>query len=182
MKPIPIPSFLHDVFGEEQSFAELLIIVAFGVGATSVAVWAYPEIFDLPLWRSILALLLILDIAAGCVANFTRGTNDFYAARPKNRWVFIAIHFHVVVIGWLLGVGMEPALWITGYTLVSAAAVNLMKGRDIQTLLGGLLMSAGVFALLLIPAAPPLLAAVGALFMIKVIFSFAVDHHSGRQT
>lgn len=182
MKHIPIPSVLHDVFGEVQSPADLLIIILFGVGVTVGAAVAFPDMFDLPLWRSTLALLLILDIAAGCVANFTRGTNDFYAARPRNRWVFISIHFHIVLLAWLLGKGIEPAIWITGYTLVAASLVNIMKGNRLQTLLGGTLMSAGVFGILLAPTVSAIVTAIGALFMIKVIFSFSVDHYSGTQT
>lgn len=50
----------------------ILVIFLFGGLLTAVLYWMYPEMtFNLPVWRSALALLLIFDIFAGCIANFT---------------------------------------------------------------------------------------------------------------
>ena len=82
MKAIKIPSFLHEVFGEQQSIATILVILAFGGCLTLAVSLVFPDILhSLPLWRGILALLLIFDIFCGCIANFTRSTSNFYAAR-----------------------------------------------------------------------------------------------------
>ncbi|WP_429806828.1 hypothetical protein [Ensifer sp. B1-9] len=178
MKSLRIHPHLHDVFGEEQPPAYLLAILLFGVGVAAVfAFSSRPLVAGLSRWRAALALLLVLDIAAGCVANFTPSTNDFYAARPRNRWIFIAIHVHVIIVAALLGAGVGASVAVWAYTIAGAAVVNLLAGHAAQTFVGGLLLAAGLAGLPLLPGLTPAMTAVSALFMLKVLFSFAVDHY-----
>ncbi|WP_065376285.1 hypothetical protein [Ensifer adhaerens] len=178
MRSLRIHPQLHDVFGEEQPPAYLLAILLFGVGvAATFALSAGPMLAELAWWRAALALVLVLDIAAACVANFTPSTNDFYAARPRNRWIFIAIHFHVVFVALLVGTGFGAAVAVWAYTIAGAAVVNLLAGSAAQTFVGGLLLAVGLTGLPLLPGLSPAMAAVSALFMLKVLFSFAVDHY-----
>ncbi|HEV7318970.1 MAG TPA: hypothetical protein VGO04_10220 [Ensifer sp.] len=178
MRRLSIHPHLHDVFGEEQPPVYLAAIFLFGIGvAIAFAVLAMPVLSALPSWRAVLALILVVDIAAGCVANFTPSTNDFYVARPRNRWIFIAIHVHVVVMALLLGTGVGPAVAVWAFTIAAAIAVNLLAGHSAQTFVGGLLLSVGLAGLPLLPDLSPALAGVFALFMLKVQFSFAVDHY-----
>ena len=103
---IRIPSFLRDVFGESQTRGELLAIMLF---------WGFPEMRDgLPLWRIAIAYVLIVDIFAGCIANFTRSTNNHYASRDKERLLFIAIHIHILIVAWLLGINLWYAFMVWG--------------------------------------------------------------------
>lgn len=183
MRSVRIHPHLHDVFGEAQPPAFLLAIVLFGAGvAAAFAVAAWPMLAALPWWRAALALVLVLDIAAGCVANFTPSTNDFYAARPRNRWIFIAIHLHLIAVALLLGTDMAAALTVWAYTIAAAAVVNLLAGHPAQTFVGGLLLSIGCAGLPLLPGLAPAMLAVSALFMLKVLFSFAVDHYRTTPT
>ncbi|OCP01781.1 MULTISPECIES: hypothetical protein [unclassified Ensifer] len=172
------PSQLHDVFGEEQPPAYLAAILLVGIGAAAVfALSAGPMLQELAWWRAALALVLVLDIAAGCVANFTPSTNDFYAARPRNRWIFIAIHVHIIAVALIIGSGLAPAIAVWAYTIAAATIVNLLAGRAQQTFVGGLLLAVGLTGLPLLPGLTPAMVAVAGLFMLKVLFSFAVDHY-----
>ncbi|CAN7383811.1 hypothetical protein LJR010_002135 [Ensifer adhaerens] len=178
MRSLRIHPHLHDVFGEEQPLAYLAAILLFGAGVAVVfALSAGSMLADLAWWRAALALVLVLDIAAGCVANFTPSTNDFYAARPCNRWIFIAIHFHIVLVALLLGSGIAAAVVVWAYTIAAAALVNRLAGREAQTFVGGLLTAIGLAGLPLLPGLTPAMMAVSGLFMLKVLFSFAVDHY-----
>ncbi|WP_338523772.1 hypothetical protein NUH87_29345 [Pseudomonas batumici] len=180
MKPISIHHYFHDVFGQEQTVFELLAILLFGTGLTvALAVSSTQLIEALPLWRSVLALVLILDIAAGCIANFTRSTNDFYAQRPANRWGFIAVHVHVVAVAFLLGRETDVAWAVWAYTLASATIVNLLKPSSYQPFAGAFLLVTGLGWMPLWPGISPLMVVVCALFMLKVIYGFAVDHYGG---
>jgi len=173
---------LHDVFGEAQRPGQLIAILGFGVAVPATLAVTSPEIVgSVALWRAMLALLLILDIAAGCVANFTRGTNDFYAARPRNRWVFIAIHVHILAVAALLGADPGPALAVWGYTIAGAIAVNLLAGKPAQTFAGGFLLAIGLTGIALWPGLSSFMTVVSALFMLKVLFSFAVDHYASSE-
>ena len=175
---IRIPPFLHDLLGESQTLGELLTIACLSVGVTMALFVTYPEVTqDIPFWRSILAYLLVLDIVAGCIANFTRSTNNHYAARSKQRLVFIAIHIHVVALAWLLGIGFLYAVLIWVYTTLGALVVNALKDSRFQVFTAGSLLVAGIAIAVLTTAGPDYFLLISLLFMLKVLFSFAVDHY-----
>jgi len=178
MKSLRIPAFLHDVFGEKQTVGSILSILLVGGALTGALYWSFPEWTDsLPAWRSGLALLLIFDIFSGCVANFTASTSGFYAARPTNRIVFIAIHIHILLIALLLhsDIGYSVGAW--AYTIVGAFIVNALIGKRSQRFVAGLLLSVGLGAIPMLPGISPAMLIVCLLFMLKVLFSFAVDHY-----
>ncbi len=170
------PSWLHDVLGEEPSAAEIAAILAFAIPAATVSLaLARPQVAP---WRVALAWLLLADIAAGCVANFTRSTNDFYAARPRNRWLFIAVHVHLPVFAWLVGTPASSAWCVAAawcFTIAAASIVNALAGRATQVFVGGLLLSIGLAAIAAMPVTA-LVRVAAALFLTKVAYSFAVDH------
>jgi hypothetical protein len=175
---IRMPSYLHEVFGESQTIAELLAIMLFGVGSATLLFVKFPEMtLNFPLWKSILAYLLVVDIFAGCVANFTRSTNNYYAVRDKERLVFIAIHVHILVVAWLLGIGLWNAVIVWGYTIASAFVVNACKETQFQKLVAGVLLALGIIIIVLGTQVPQYFLVISLLFMLKVAFAFAVDHY-----
>ena len=175
---IRIPPFLHDVLGESQTVGEVISIVVFGVGLATLLFFGFPEMTQgLPLWRSAIAYLLVVDIFAGCVANFTYSTSNHYAARNKERLVFIAVHVHILIVAWLLGTDFLPAVIIWGYTIAGALVVNALKGSRFQLFVAGVLLATGIFVAVLVIEIPKYFLAISLLFMMKVMFSFAVDHY-----
>ena len=180
---IPIPRSLHEVFGEEQTIAEIVLTLVFGFGLAGVLFILFPEMWaGLPLWRSILVFLLVADIFSGAVANFTRGTNRYYAARDKLRLVFIAIHIHLPVVAWLLGLDLTWPLVLWGYTIAGAFIVNACardsnRLSDRQPFIGGIILAAGIALAVLGAETPTYFLLIALLFMLKVIYSFAVDHY-----
>lgn len=177
MKTIIMPGFLQEAFGESQSVVELVAVFGFGVLGVVALVLADPTTFsDVAFWREALAVVLIFDVLAGAVANLTRGTNDYYGARPSARWVFIAIHFHLPVAALLLGVDGWSAWIFWAYTIAAASIVNLLRGHPAQRFQGGLLLLVGLVAISVFGGLPPALAIVAQLFVFKVVYAFAVDH------
>ncbi|MBU0936905.1 MAG: hypothetical protein KKI09_15390 [Spirochaetes bacterium] len=184
MKPFSMPKSLHDVFGERQTVFSLLLVLFGGVVFTLVFIFTLlrdPAYQPLPWYVLAPGLLLVFDIAAGCVANFSEGTSNYYARRPKNRWIFIAIHWHLPLCALLLGWPLLPVLGFGIYTLLAASMVNVRSGRSDQPLVAGLLLAVGLSALVIAGkvfaalSAPAMLVTV--LFMIKVAYAFAVDHY-----
>lgn len=175
---IRIPAFLHDILGESQTLGEILTIAILSVGLTTTLWVAFPEMTqNIPLWRSMIAYLLILDIVAGSVANFTRSTNNHYAARPRERWVFIAVHFHLLLIAGLLGTGFWHAVIVWGYTIAGALVVNALMGSRFQLFIAGSLLIVGIALAVLGIEVPNYFLVISLLFMVKVLFSFSVDHY-----
>lgn len=181
MKQIRIPAFLHDVFGEKQSIGSLAAILLFGGALTTALYLRFPELMDgLPVWRSTLALLLVFDIFAGCIANFTVSTSNFYAARPKNRIVFIAIHIHIILVALLMQQSLAHAIGVWAYTIAGAFVVNALMGHRSQLFVAGILLSVGLGWIPMLPGMHPFLLITCLFFMVKVLFSFAV-HHYGKE-
>jgi hypothetical protein len=172
----PTPPWLRDLLGESFDPRELVAILAFGVAAATAVLLALP-LADLPVWRLALAWLLAADIAAGCVANFTHGTNEHYAARPGKRWLFIAVHVHLPVLAWAAGADSGPALAVWAYTVVAAALVNALAGRPAQRVVAGALLAAALLWLPFSGLAPPLVS-ISLLFVAKLVYAFAVDHQA----
>ncbi len=180
---IRIPPALHDVFGETQTTIELVTVLVFGTGLAAALFVLFPEMTQgLPWWRAGLAFLLVLDVFAGSVANFTRGTNRHYAsASNSTRVMFIAIHVHLPVIAWLLGMNLWYAAAVWGYTIAGALVVNALKGSRLQSLhlfAAGVLLAGGLFAAVVGADVPRYFLGIALLFMVKVLFAFPVDHYN----
>ncbi|UTV30826.1 hypothetical protein [Photobacterium atrarenae] len=171
-----VPKALHEVFGEKQSVIEVVFTALFAVVGTSLIYFH----FDFPgtahTWRTAFGLILIADVLAGCLANFTRGTNQYYAQRPKGRLLFIAIHVHLLVIAWLLSAPMLAACWIWLYTIACALLVNRLFGYSLQVFIAASLLCVGLLLILSL-ALPGWFLVISIFFMMKVMFSFAVDHY-----
>lgn len=156
----------------------LALILLFGLSVPGLLIATSPELVaEVPRWRSVVAVLLILDIAAGCIANFTPATSAFYAQRPLNRWVFIAIHVHIIAVALLLGADLTSAtaLWI--YAISGAIFVNALAGNRLQPVAGAIVLAAGMVGTSLWAAASPAMLAVMQLFLLKLVYAFAVDHY-----
>ncbi|MCZ8061634.1 hypothetical protein [Silanimonas sp.] len=178
MKRLAIPSAFHEVLGETQELSALAglgLTVLFLGGAIGWA--ALPSLSAVEGWRAALALLLILDIIAGCAANFTRGTNDFYAARPVHRIGFIAVHVHLPVVLALTGLPLVPGLLVWAWTIAGAFVINALDGRSSQVPVAGVLLVVGLGAAPLVGPWEPWALAVAQLFLVKVLYAFAVNHY-----
>lgn len=177
MKYFKTPEFLFEVLGEKQSVLEVTCTVLFAL----LGSWIIYSVADIEFghWKTAVAYILIADVLAGCIANFSLGTNEFYSKRPKNRLIFIAIHIHILVIAWLLSEPMDTALIIWAFTIVSAFLVNALNGKPIQNFIAANLMCYGIFLLIYL-SLPVWFLMVSIFFMIKVLFSFSVDHFGKR--
>lgn len=173
MRLLSIPSSLHDVLGERQSVASLALIVL----AMPLAVLAVlPALLAVEPWRAVIAALLVADIAAGAVANVTRGTNEHYAASGRRRAVFLAVHVHLPLVAVLLELPLGPALMGWALTIVAGTIVVLMKQSTIQRPVAAAAVVVILSAVTIVPETTVPLLFITALFAIKVVFSFAVDH------
>ncbi len=173
MTTLRMPRALRDVFGTRQSPVALaLVVLAMPLAVVAVL----PALGEVEWWRALLAGLLVADLAAGAVANLTRGTSDHYAASTQRRIVFLIVHLHLPLIAFLLGLPLAPALIAWALTIAAAAVVVALQRRDLHKPAAGL----GVVIVLAVTAINPettvVLLFLVALFAIKVVLSFGVDH------
>lgn len=180
MKAFPVPPALHEIFGETQTALEVALTVGVGVGAAACLgvgdgvgeriLWSVSP------WRAGVATVLVLDLAAGAVANLTAGTDAYYAARPALRRVFLAVHLHLPLIFWLLGGPLWVGVGSWAYAVATAAGVNALRDRAIHKPVAGAAVVLGMAAMLAMPHLPLFLQAASVLFLVKMTWSFAVDH------
>lgn len=178
MKSFKVPAFLHDVLGEENTVFSVALIALVTLSLSGALLYLDSfTLFERGLLSGLIVLILIADIFAGTIANFTKGTNNFYANRPKNRWLFIAIHFQPVLIGWLLGYALGPFIQIWLITIVSAILVNITQPPEKQRVLAASLTCIAIFlGQYFFKDMPLSLFAMAIFYSIKVIFSFGVNH------
>ncbi|GAE05312.1 hypothetical protein JCM10914_1408 [Paenibacillus sp. JCM 10914] len=91
--------------------------------------------------------------------------------------MFIAIHVHIIIIALLLNADIGYAVGIWAYTIAGTFIVNALIGKPSQRFVGGLLLSIGIGCTFLLSNIQPYMLTVGTMFMLKVLFSFAVDHY-----
>lgn len=171
MTTIAIAPSLRELFGERQSARDLIRIAA--VMPLAVAA-VLPSLLDVPMWRSVLAAILVADIAAGAVANLTAGTNGHYAASRRRRALFIAVHVHLPLVALLLDLPLWPAVAAWAMTIIAAVIVE--RSKTSQRVTAGALLVAILAITALVPGASAQLLFVAALFAFKVAYAFAVDH------
>lgn len=176
MRELDIPTFFHEVFGERQSVPHIIVILLFGAVLSSVLFYLHPNMYmDVALWRNVLAFIFVFDIFSGCIANFTQSTNDYYAKSKLKRIVFISIHVHLLLIAVLLDSPIFLVLLVWMYTIICALVIQAIEGRN-QVFVAGSLLSIGVAWIPMLEMDAFMLV-VSMLFMVKVLFSFSVNHY-----
>lgn len=179
IRAINVPNFLHDVLGEQTTALELSLIFGFGGVGSLLLFSLHPASWqNLPLWTVLLLFALTLDILAGCVANFSRATSNFYAVRPKNRLVFIALHVQPLILALLLDTDMLIATGVWLYTIITALIISALNQNRFQLIIAGFLLSLGLMGLVHLIAFPSLIGSILLLYFVKVAYSFAVNHYA----
>lgn len=132
-KNVRIPLWLCEFHGEEASVFSLLATYATG---TILGLYAYLSASVPEGWRTWLICGLAIDIGGGVVANMSKSTTIYYAARPKLRWFFILLHLiHPFLLGLVYG---ESWILVVGATtLLFTATVNYLHGRENQRIVAG---------------------------------------------
>ncbi|WP_105168487.1 hypothetical protein [Pseudoalteromonas sp. T1lg23B] len=175
-----MPKWLHEIFGVQQSKVALLGVSTFMLlGSAAVFLLMYyqtPE-HAYAWWQYLFGGVVIIDIVAGCAANFTFGTNQYYAASRRARWIFIVIHVHLLVVALLFEQPLLPSLLLWIYVIVSASVLNFLFDNSKQRVLALLVVFIGLYVI----SSLDVLwwyKLVCALFLIKVCYAFAVDHYA----
>lgn len=182
MKTIKLPSALHEVFGEESTQVELLLIIFFSVGVTwGLFASTQAEWEVITTWKFIAILILTFDIFAGFIANLTFSTNAFYQKSNKARLGFIAIHVQPLIFVFLAGSSFSFGIGVWIYTILAALVVNQLKGYPAQRVIAGVLVGLGLIGMVLSSNGIAIwLLVVLSFYQLKVTYSFAVDHYAPR--
>jgi hypothetical protein len=175
-KKIKINNVFKEWLGESPSLGDIWGIFGGATLATGLLFFGIKsELTELPLWRSILFILVSFDIIGGAIANFTESTDKYYSQNPERRLVFYAEHivhltlFYLATRNYLL-------FWLTWflYPIVAGIIVDRIKLRRQQEIISSIFLTIGCIFYYTFRNDIPLANWFPAVFMIKIILGFAV--------
>jgi hypothetical protein len=172
---IKVHKFLGELFGRETTTFDLLAIIISSVsfaGLTLLVKWNA----DITVIKKIILTILALDIAGGVVANFTTGTNNYYAESLRRRYLFVL--FHLVqpsILIWIFPSELLAILGVSIFTLTSSIIVLSIKKHYNQRIIAISLLLLSLILSNLLNYNDPLTKMIIQLFSIKLILAFSVN-------
>jgi hypothetical protein len=132
------------------------------------------ELGALPLWKAMLFVLIVFDIIAGAVANFTKSSQEWYKNKPMKRIAFYFEHIlHIVFL--VLAVGH---LWycagLLAFTIITGLFVNYTNTLKQQEINAASVTLIGVVLFYVVFPAPQILIWLPSIFLIKLIMGFSI--------
>jgi len=176
-----VPTFMHEFLGERTTVFDT--VMAFGTGILFPVLLSllFPSDWaSMETWKCILFSVTCSDIAAGAVANASTGTEQYhYSKSLATRHIFVFIHFlHLAGVGFPLSAGSSevfPFLAKTYGLMLMSAVLVLNAGRAQRQVALASLTFVLPF-LFTIDCGKEILRPVAAVFVIKLVFSYSVEH------
>jgi hypothetical protein len=174
-KKIQVHKFLSEVFGRETTTFDLLAIII------SSASFALLTLFlkwnaDITIIKKIILTILALDIGGGVVANFTTGTNNYYAESLRKRYLFVLFHLlQPSILIWIFPNELLAVLGVSIFTLISSIIVLNIKRYYNQRIVAVTLLLLCLILSTLLNYTDTLIQMIMQLFSIKLILAFSVN-------
>ncbi|MBB6461987.1 hypothetical protein [Flammeovirga kamogawensis] len=145
----------------------------------------FTELTELPIWKAILFIVMLLDIFAGAVANFTKSTQTHYKENTKKRIIFL--FSHLLHIGFLvLAIGHAYYCFaLLAYTITGGLIVNFTTSIKQQEINAATIFCVGILLFYVLFPAPHLLIWLPAILLIKLVIGFSIrreDNYSASNT
>ncbi|MBS4538057.1 hypothetical protein GOQ27_06260 [Clostridium sp. D2Q-11] len=179
MEKMKVPKSLHELMGKETTKFEFMYILGFAIASTLVIAWiARTELDVLIIWKAIFMIILMIDIFGGVIANLSYGTNEHYSQSNKRRIIFISIHVQPLLMMLISGGHNIPFVIIWIFAVVSAFLINAIRENPAQRVIGLSLSIVGLFMVSQFANELPFyIIAMLSMYIIKVVFSFPVNHY-----
>jgi len=174
-KKIQVHKFLGEIFGRETTTFDLLAIT---IGSVSFALLTLFVKWnaDITIIKKIILIILALDIAGGVVANFTRGTNNYYAESLQKRYLFVLFHLlQPSILIWIFPNESLAVLGVSIFTLINSIIVLNVKKHYNQRIIAVTLLLFSLILSTLFNYTEPLTKMIMQLFSIKLILAFSVN-------
>ena len=179
---IEVHKFLRELFGRETTTFDLLaIIISSGSFAGLILMIKWNA--DITVIKKIILTILALDIGGGIVANFTTGTNIYYAESLRKRYIFVLFHLlQPSILIWIFPSELIAILGVSLFTLTSSIIVLRIKKHYNQRIIAVTLLLLSIFLSTLLNYTDPLTKMIMQLFSIKLILAFSVNWDSTDKT
>ena len=174
-KKIQVHKFLSEVFGRETTTFDLLAIIISSVSFALLTLFVKWNA-DITIIKKIILTILALDIGGGVVANFTTGTNNYYAESIQKRYLFILFHLlQPSIIIWIFPNELLAVLGVSIFTLISSIIVLNIKKHYNKRIVAVTLLLLCLILSTLLNYTDTLIQMIIQLFSIKLILAFSVN-------
>ena len=173
---IKVYKFFQIIFGRETTLFALFAIIG-----SSLLFATLVLLFKLSTETSIVKLVLLTIIAAdlfgGVIANFTKGTNNYYYGEPlTKRYLFLLFHLiQPTIFIWIFPDDLFKILVVSIITIFSSSLILSIKNQVYQRVFAISLLLISLFVSNLMNYSDTLLNLLMMLFSIKLILSFSVN-------
>ena len=177
-KKIQVHKFLFELFGRETTTFDLLAIASSSLsfGGLTLILKLNGDISN---FKLIILTILAIDIAGGVLANFTTGTNNYYAESLSKRYVFVVFHLlQPSILIWIFPNDLQAILGISIFTLLSSIIVLNINKHYSQRITAITLLLLSFILSVVLNYSDLLLQIIMQLFSIKLILAFSVNWSS----
>lgn len=174
-KKIQVHKFLVELFGRVITAFDLLAIIISSIsfaGLTLLLKWNA----DISNFKLVILTILALDIAGGVVANFTKGTNNYYSESLRKRYLFVFFHLlQPSILIWIFPNDLLAILGASLFTLTSSIIVLNIKKQYNQRIIAVTLLLFSIFLSTFLNYSDSLTKLIMELFSLKLILAFSVN-------
>ena len=172
---IKVHLFFRELFGRETTSFDLLAILIGSVSLVGIILF-FKWNTDFSVIKKTVLTILALDIGGGVVANFTSGTNDYYAESLRKRYLFVLFHLiQPSLLIWIFPSELLAILGVTLFTLTSSIIVLCLKSPNNQRIIAVTLLLLSLILATLLNFTDPLAQLIMQFFSIKLILAFSVN-------
>lgn len=168
-------AFSREFLGETPKKGDQVLV--FAITFIVMAIIGYKNYSDLsgmPIWKPILYLIMVLDIVAGAIANFTKSSQEYYKNNTQKRVTFLLMHFiHIGLL--ILAIGhLWYCLAVLIYTLIGSFIVNFTNKLKQQEINASVVVCLGVILFYVVFPAPQIIMWLPAILLVKLVFGFSI--------
>jgi membrane glycosyltransferase len=172
---IKVHRLLRELFGLETTRFDLLAIIISAVSFAALTLILNSNSAALAT-KAIVLIILALDIGGGVVANFTTGTNNYYAESLQKRYLFVIFHLlQPSVLIWIFPNELLAILGVSIFTLTSSLIVLNIKKKYNQRIIAVTLLLLSLILSTILNYTDPLAQVIMQLFSVKLILAFSVN-------
>jgi hypothetical protein len=172
---IKVHRLLRELFGLETTRFDLLAIIISAVSFAALTLILNSNSAALAT-KAIVLIILALDIGGGVVANFTTGTNNYYAESLQKRYLFVVFHLlQPSVLIWIFPNELLAILGVSIFTLTSSLIVLNIKKKYNQRIIAVTLLLLSLILSTILNYTDPLAQVIMQLFSVKLILAFSVN-------
>jgi membrane glycosyltransferase len=172
---VKVHRLLRELFGLETTRFDLLAIIISAVSFAALTLILNSNSAALAT-KAIVLIILALDIGGGVVANFTTGTNNYYAESLQKRYLFVVFHLlQPSVLIWIFPNELLAILGVSIFTLTSSLIVLNIKKNYNQRIIAVTLLLLSLILSTILNYTDPLAQVIMQLFSVKLILAFSVN-------